>query len=234
MKDPKVRLLYSSDVRPAEVHSALKGAMRFRRFGLDCDSFDVSTKGAFEDVKSARAINNIFAQNGPVVIDRSTLVPDIWEFLSPKGITPLALLPSQLLPAVDYEHTTKLEPGPLSGPYRTNFKPVDYEHTPKFEPRLGFALRTQGALISLAKIRELSQTDPARAGSALELAVAHELGYVFGRAVHCMNGSCLMKKNHSFEDFLTRFVDARVDFCRDCVYAIRQDVNSLIAFANLA
>ena len=206
MKELKVRILHPPSVTAEEVKAALRGAERFRAYGVVCDHADVTLKSALLDVKNGRRVRELVTSPEPVV-HFCDLGFGVWEAFFPKSVLPLGLTPSRMREAVDESEAYKLE------------------------PRLGIARANEGALVSLSRIRESAtggsphRSEPDTALKAIEMAVVHELGHVLGRKDHCARQGCVMQGNENYLDFIERFVRKGVDLCWECSSMISSSIS---------
>lgn len=211
MKPITIRILHSSSVGKAEIEAASKGAKRFERIGIFHDCANVR-KGytAIRSVRSGREIRGLILSPEPDV-DPESLSVGIMEVFREKSVIPVGLTGSTL---------HRIVPDGLSV---------------VLEPRVGFAVENRGAIVSLTQIRELGATETGGAEScfligtdrtlslkATEIAVAHELGHVFGISDHCEDIGCAMHEdgNGCMHEFFTqrmeRLVKQELDFCKKC------------------
>jgi hypothetical protein len=206
MKDVRVRLLYPSSVKPEEVGAAIRGMERFRAYGVLHDEAQVGgrDKAALEGVRNGKSIKSILLSALPAVAYYD-IHGSLSELFRASDTIPIGLTPARMKRMVEEEFSTRLEPS------------------------LGLSREGEGAIVSLFKAREMETAsadesvplfrngmDNGIALKSIELAVAHELGHVFGRKEHCGKEGCLMQANRDFADFVDRFVMAGAEFCRDC------------------
>ncbi len=218
MKDVRVRLLYPSSVKPEEVSAAIRGMERFRTYGILHDEAQVGGggKAALKGVRNGKSIESILLSALPTVA-YCDIHGSFSEFFRTSDTIPIGLTPARMNKLAEVEFSTRLEPS------------------------LGLSREREGAIVSLFRSREMAAgaldmaVPPFRNGmdlgfalKSVELAVAHELGHVFGRKEHCGKEGCLMQANRDFADFIDRFVIPGVDFCRDCSSTISCAINRMI------
>jgi len=219
MKDVRIRLLYPSSVKPEEVRAAVRGMERFRAYGVLHDSagLGVNDKEALRGVSNGKAMKRLVT-SPELVMSPIDLHVDVVGIIFNRNIIPVGLTPFRMKEIVGDEFSVKKE------------------------PRLGLSREGIGAIVSLHKPREMGDAsvdesvpifrngmDGGIALKSIELAVAHELGHVFGKTGHCEKDGCLMQANRDFADFIDRFVIPGVNFCRDCSSKISCAVNRMIA-----
>ena len=205
VREPNVRILYTPSINHAEVAAAVIGANRFRRFGVVVDDAMIDTtygqnnygQNSLSRVKSGAFIRDVITSNTGARVKKSDLSPGIYESLFPKKVLGLGLTPFSI----------------TNVPERSGIEPYQC---------VGLSLSNRGALVSLSQIRELKGS---LLFDAINFAVAHELGHAFGRKDHCESPTCIMQANANLLDFVTRFVEARLDFCRSCVSIIGTHIN---------
>jgi len=217
MKEARVRLLYPASVKPEEVGAALRGIERFRAYGVLHDSacFGVNDSDALRGVSNGKAMKRMVL-SPDLAVGNFDLRTDVIGMIFKREIIPVGLTPTRMKEIVGGEYATKLE------------------------PRLGLSREGIGAIVSLHKSREMedagadesvpafrSGMDMGIALKSIELAVAHELGHVFGKTGHCEKDGCLMQANRDFADFIDRFVIPGANFCRDCSSTISCAISRL-------
>ncbi len=210
MRELKVRILYPSSVTSCEVKAAIRGVQRFTEFGITFDHMGIDAPGACVFLKSKGKMKELLTSPKPTVpwngLSRGLLEP-----LFRAEIIGIGLTPERLVECVEGSGIDRLE------------------------GRIGISTLKQGAVISLDRIRAARKNldrdtflNEGEADKAIEIAVAHELGHVFGISEHCTNTSCSMQENVDFKDFIERFVRRAVDFCRESSSRIRSTINELV------
>jgi len=194
---PRIRLLYPSSLTDYEVKSASRALERFAKFGLEVDQVQVG-KGSLRDVlwvRSGREIRDVINAKEKVIVDDWALRPGVLQVLLTMRIIGVGITPAQLF---------RMENGVK-------------------EPRIGLSRHQQGALVSISSFMDFEYSTSQK---AIELAVAHELGHIFidRSERHCPDKNCLMQENKDCMDFLDRFVKPELDFCRKCLYDIKNGI----------
>lgn len=219
MKDVRIRLLFPPLVREDEVRAAIRGMERFRAFGVlcDCAGLGREDRAALRGVRNGGAMKSMITATAPF-LTFSDFHGGLWEAVVARDIIPVGLTASCMSEI------------------------VWSEYPPKVEIRLGLSKENEGAIVSLFRIRGItaaagqSDATPYRAGAeeklalkAIETAVVHELGHVFGKKGHCEKEGCVMQANRDFADFMDRFVMAGADFCRNCAATVNSAVCRMAA-----
>jgi len=219
MKDVRIRLIYPPSVKPEEVGAAVRGMERFRAFGVLFDSAGIggNDRAALKGVRNGNAIKCMITATEPA-LTFSDFHGGFGDILATRDIIAVGLTASCLNEIVCDEFSSRPE------------------------IRLGLSRESEGAIVSLFRMRGMvaaamqNSSTPYRTGAeaelalkAVELAVVHELGHVFGKKGHCEKAGCVMQTNRGFPDFIERFVRPGVDFCRDCAATVNSAVCKMIS-----
>lgn len=190
MQQPRVRLIFNPSLGTREKRAALHALHHFANRGVvyDCIDAGPSTK-ELRRVRRGYAIRRIVLDAKPVVMPADLLYEPFMAAFFRKDIYGIGFTPHELTE--------------ISGPQEKTIR----------EPRIGVSVPGAGAVVSVAAIRELEGQE---ALDAIGAATRHELGHVFGISGHCTDGSCIMRGNRDFADFVENMVRKARAFCREC------------------
>ncbi|MDD5340668.1 MAG: hypothetical protein PHV13_05490 [Candidatus ainarchaeum sp.] len=204
MNEVRVRLIFHDSLGTRERLAALSGARAFAKFGVTCDCAGACDRKALRHVKAGASLGRIVRAENPVVRTEDLRYEPIWEFmLCPKTIYGMGVTPH---PLRNGDAMDQVPEGAATG---------ELPHT------MGVGLIGAGGVLSVQRMLE---TKGELGEKAISAAVRHELGHVFlkgekGRdhgSSHCTDEKCIMQANENYADFLRRFVEPALDFCRGC------------------